>query len=239
MIEDVCMGRTIGATDDRCAGAHFLNAGAATEQTVSVHAVKVAGVAFIAGAVPFSNLAARKRAGVDLRDVGTGTVSGTSLYAVAGFGPLAAAGVCDVAKGAVGPLLAGRDRPVLAAVAGGLAVAGHNWSPFLRGAGGRGLSPAIGALLPRAWPGAVVVLGGMTLGRFARQTGLGSFVAQCALVPLLAKWRGRDAALAGACVVLPMFAKRLAGNAPPERRDVATYARRLVLDNDATTDVVA
>jgi glycerol-3-phosphate acyltransferase PlsY len=198
----------------------------------------VAGTAFVAGAVPFSNLAARRRAGVDLRDVGTGTVSGTSLYEVAGFGPLAVAGVCDVAKGAVGPLLAGRDRPVLAAVAGGLAVAGHNWSPFLSGAGGRGLSPAIGALLPRAWPGAVVVLGGMALGRMARKTGLGSFVAQCAVVPVLARTFGRDAALAGACVVAPMWAKRLAGNAPPLRRDLTTYLRRLVFDHD-TADAFA
>ena len=240
------MGRTIGALHGECRATHFRNADAATKQTVEVHPVKVAGAAFLAGAIPFSNLAARRRAGVDLRDVGPGTVSGTSLYAVAGFGPLAVAGVCDVAKGAVGPLLAGRDRPVLAAVAGGLAVAGHNWSPFLRGAGGRGLSPTIGALLPRAWPGAVVVLGGMTLGRFARHTGLGSFVAQCALVPFLARVRGRDAALAGAFVVLPMFAKRLAGNTPPATRDVATYVRRLVFDNDTdddnddeTTDVVA
>ena len=69
---------------------------------------------------------ARRVGRVDLRDVGTGTVSGTALYHVAGFGPLALAGVCDVAKGAVGPLLAGSDRPELAAVAGGVAVAGHN-----------------------------------------------------------------------------------------------------------------
>src|SRR5262245_25522168 len=212
---------------------HFPSPFAPSGKTGRVNGVVVAGVAFAAGAVPFSNLAAKRRAGVDLRDVGTGTVSGTSLYDVAGFGPLAAAGVCDVAKGAVGPLLAGRNRPVLAAVAGGLAVAGHNWSPFLRGGGGRGLSPTIGALLPRAWPGGVVVLGRMAWGRFGRETRLGSFVAQWALVPVLGKLRGRDAALAGACVVLPMFVKRLTGNGPPEPRDVATYARRLVFDNDA------
>ena len=29
----------------------------------------------------------------------------------------------------------------------GLAVAGHNWSVFLRGAGGRGIAPALGATL--------------------------------------------------------------------------------------------
>jgi glycerol-3-phosphate acyltransferase PlsY len=204
-------------------------------KTGTVHGVTVAGVAFAAGAVPFSNLAARRRAGVDLRDVGGGTVSGTSLYAVAGFGPLAVAGVCDVAKGALGPLLAGRDRPVLGAVAGGLAVAGHNWSPFLSGAGGRGLSPAIGALLPRAWPGAALVLGGMAIGRMARNTGLGSFVAQCALVPVLARTVGRDGAIAGACVLVPMFAKRVAGNGPPVRHDVRTYLHRLVFDNDAVS----
>ena len=66
---------------------------------------------YLAGAVPFSNLTARRTRGVDLRDVGNGTVSGTALYQVAGFGPLALGGVLDVAKGAVGPLLAGRDRP--------------------------------------------------------------------------------------------------------------------------------
>src|SRR5690242_15366317 len=136
---------------------------------------------FAAGSVPFANIASRARAGVDLRDVDNGTVSGTNLFRVAGFGPLAAAGVCDVAKGAVGPLLAGPDRPVLAAAAAGAAVAGHNWSPFLSGAGGRGISPAIGALAVTAWPGSAVLLGGLAAGRVVRQTALASFVADVAL----------------------------------------------------------
>jgi glycerol-3-phosphate acyltransferase PlsY len=195
--------------------------------------------AFVAGAVPCSNIAARRRAGVDLRTVGTGTVSGTSLYGVAGFGPLAVAGVCDVAKGAVGPLLAGRRRPVLAALAGGLAVAGHNWSPFLRGAGGRGISPAIGALLPTGWPGSVTLLGGLAAGRVARHTGLGSFLAQAALVPLLGATHGRRGALAGACVVAPMWAKRLAGNAPPDEPSLRVYARRLLFDADTSREPAA
>src|SRR5713226_6576931 len=131
-------------------------------------------VAFAAGAIPFSYVAARRARGVDLRRVGTGTVSGTSLYRVAGFGPLAVAGVLDVAKGAAGPALAtAAGHPALAALAGGAAVAGHNWSPFLRGAGGRGLSPALGALLVVAWPGTVLLLAGMALGRIVRETGIG------------------------------------------------------------------
>jgi glycerol-3-phosphate acyltransferase PlsY len=187
---------------------------------------------FAAGSIPFSNIAARRRAGVDLRDVDTGTVSGTNLFRVAGFGPLAVAGICDVAKGAVGPLLAGPDRPVLAAVSAGAAVAGHNWSPFLSGAGGRGISPAIGALAVTAWPGSVLLLGGLVAGRAIGQTGLGSFVADVALVPLLGSTRGRRAALVGACVVAPMFAKRALGNRPPDRSGWRVRARRVVFDRD-------
>src|SRR5437660_880085 len=85
------------------------------------------------------------------------------LTVAAGFRVLAVAGVLDVAKGAVGPLLAGRDRPALAAAAAAAGVAGHNWSPFLRGAGGRGISPAIGALLAGAPVGAAVLLGGLAV----------------------------------------------------------------------------
>src|SRR5437868_14081120 len=94
--------------------------------------VFVIGAAYVAGAVPFSNLMARRRRGVDLRTVGSGTVSGTSLYSVAGFGALATAGICDVAQGSVGPLLAGRERPALQALACGVAGAGPQWSAFLR-----------------------------------------------------------------------------------------------------------
>jgi len=187
---------------------------------------------FAAGSVPFSNIAARKRAGVDLRDVDGGTVSGTNLFRVAGFGPLAIAGICDVAKGAVGPLLAGPDRPVLAAASAGAAVAGHNWSPFLSGAGGRGISPAIGALAVTAWPGSALLLGGLAAGRIVRQTALASFVADVALVPLLGAMRGRRAALVGACVVTPMIAKRVLGNRPPAQSGWRVRARRVMFDRD-------
>jgi glycerol-3-phosphate acyltransferase PlsY len=181
---------------------------------------------------------ARKARGVDLRTVGSGTVSGTSLYEVAGFVPLALAGICDVAKGAVGPALAGRDRPELAAAAAAAGIAGHNWSPFMQGAGGRGISPALGALLVRDWPGTAVLLGGMTGGRLARQTGLGSFVAVLVLVPVLARTRGRAGALIGAAVLAPMVAKRLVGNRRPERRGLSTYAARLVFDRDTWSAAV-
>jgi glycerol-3-phosphate acyltransferase PlsY len=193
----------------------------------------VLAIAFLCGSIPFSNIASRLIRGVDLRDVGTGTVSGTALHEVAGFGPLAVAGVLEVAKGSVGPLLAGRDRPELAATAAGAAVAGHDWSPFLRGAGGRGISPATGALLVSAPSGAAVLLGGLAAGRLARQTALVSLAADLALVPIAGKAHGRRGALAAGAVASVIVAKRLAGNAPPPPEARWTTLRnRLLFDRD-------
>jgi len=187
---------------------------------------------FSAGAVPLSNFVARRRAGVDLRTVGSGTVSGSGLYAVAGTGPLIAVGLLELAKGAVGPLLAGRQHPGAAALAGGAAVIGHNWSPFLGGAGGRGISPAIGALLVTAPAGSGLLLAGLSLGKLAGETAIGSFVADLMLVPIVARVHGRAGCMAASAVLGPMVAKRLMGNAPPLRPGASVYLNRLLLDRD-------
>jgi len=200
----------------------------------------VLSVSFLLGAIPFSGVAARLVAGVDLRRTGTGTVSGTGLYEVAGFGPLALAGSLDVAKGAVGPLLAGRNRRVLGAMAAGAAVTGHNWSPVLRGAGGRGISPALGAGLVLA-PEAVVVLGvGLGGGRLLRQSGLGTFIAAVALFPVLARRRGVPGVALAFAIALPMLVKRVTGNdGAATGSSTRTYVWRLLFDHDPPDDVAA
>lgn len=189
--------------------------------------------AFALGAIPFSNLMSQSVTGRDLRTVGAGTVSGTALYRVAGFTPLAVGGIMDVAKAAPGVLAAG-SAPVVGALAAGAAVAGHNWSPFLRGAGGRGVSPAMGALAVVFWPGTALLLAGLGFGRLVRQTALVSFLSMLAL-PLLALSLGDgDAALAGTLVVAPILMKRLAANnsMPPAGRRARVLLRRLLCDND-------
>jgi glycerol-3-phosphate acyltransferase PlsY len=212
-----------------------LGAGSAGEDARLRELLRTAGVlglSYLTGAIPFSNLAARRAAGVDLRTVGTGTVSGTALHRVAGFRPLALAGLLEVGQGALGPVAAGR-RKWLAAVAAGAAVAGHNWSPFLRGAGGRGISPAMGALLVTAPMGTVVLAAGLAGGRMAGETAIGSLCADVALVPLVRRVHGRRGALAAAAVLVPMIVKRLVGNAPHAgRRRGRGYLIRLVVDRD-------
>jgi glycerol-3-phosphate acyltransferase PlsY len=196
----------------------------------------VLALAFFAGAIPFSNLVAKRAKGVDLRDTPYGTVSGTSIYRVAGFWPLAVSGILDMAKGALGPLVAG-DRWLLASLAGGVAVAGHNWSPFLGGKGGRGVAPALGALAVTAWPGMIVLLGSLVLGKAVRETGLGGFFGEVLLAPVLAVTNGACGAAAGGAVALPMLTKRVVGNAPPPTPGVEPYVRRLLFDRDPDTPI--
>jgi glycerol-3-phosphate acyltransferase PlsY len=185
----------------------------------------------LVGAVPFTNLAARWTRGVDLRDVGGGTVSGTGLYQVAGFAPLAAAGVLDVAKGTVGPLLVGRSQAG-AGLAGIVAVAGHNWSPLLQGAGGRGLAPAIGVFAVVAPAGSALLLIGLAGGRLAGQTALGSLAAMLAAVPVIRWVHGPAAARTAEGIVAVLLAKRLMGNRRAEQPSAPVYLWRLLFDRD-------
>jgi glycerol-3-phosphate acyltransferase PlsY len=180
-------------------------------------------------------LAARWFAGVDLRSVGTGTVSGSGLYDVAGKGPLVLVGLAELGKGALGPLVAGRDHPWAASLAGGAAVAGHNWSPLLGGAGGRGISPAMGALLVNAPAGTLLLLAGLAAGRWAGETALGCLLADVALVPVAVRAHGRRGGLAAGAVLLPMLAKRLWGNGTPTAGRPEVYLWRLLFDRDSQT----
>lgn len=192
-----------------------------------------------AGSLPFSNWAAGAKAGVDLRRVGTGTVSGTGLGLVAGPGAVVVVGLFEVAKGAVGPALAGGGHPLAQALAGAAGVVGHDWSIWLKGAGGRGISPALGALAVTAPVGSLALLGGLALGRLSGQTALGCLGAYGLLVPLCWRYHGRPGALAAAAVVAPMLTKRLMGNQPPSERKASVYLYRLLYDRDGRGPVRA
>jgi glycerol-3-phosphate acyltransferase PlsY len=152
--------------------------------------------------------------GADLRTTGTGTATPTNLHRVAGLRLALLAGVLEMGKGVIGPLLIGRQHLVLAAVAGALAVVGHNWSPFLRGAGGRGISTVTGALWVVAWPGAVFMTLALLLGVYsARSHDVADRahavlpamrVAVFALIPFLWLISGLQGLIVGAILVAPV-----------------------------------
>lgn len=189
----------------------------------------VLGTAYAVGAVPVSQLFARALLGADLREHGTGTVSAGGLQPLAGARAVVLAGAMDVAKGMAGPVLAGH-RPRLAAAAGTATVVGHNWSPLLRFAGGRGMSPMLGALAVTAPEGAVLLISALATGRALGESAIGALAGYAALPPLLRHTRGSDGTLLALGLVAPAVIKRLAGNGPAPA--AGAYVWRLLLDRD-------
>lgn len=188
--------------------------------------------AYLVGSLPISFLVARFASGTDLRTFGNRTISGTNVGLSSGFPAMAVAGLLDIGKGALA-VLPVASRPGWAAAAAGCAVIGHNWSVFLVGAGGRGISPGIGASAVLAWPGAVVLVLGLVVGKLTRHTSLGSFVAQAFLPAVLWWTHGSDGAWLAVALLVPMWVKRMVGNEPPAagyRPVVVLY--RLARDHD-------
>jgi acyl phosphate:glycerol-3-phosphate acyltransferase len=109
----------------------------------------------------------------------------------------------------------------------------HNWSPWLRGAGGRGLSPSLGATLVAAPEATALIVASMVLGRLTRQSGTVTLAGALGVLPLLGwrrRWPGVGLALA---LAVPMIAKRLAGNGPlPGHQRGAALRTRLLYDRD-------
>lgn len=112
-------------------------------------------LAYLLGAIPFGLLIARAK-GVDIRAVGSGNIGATNVFRALGKGWGILAFTCDALKGfipaSVFPLLAKTlwtfdGATVLPLVCACLAIAGHNWSVYLRFKGGKGVATSVGALI--------------------------------------------------------------------------------------------
>ncbi len=105
--------------------------------------------AYLLGSVPAAYIAARLSRGVDIRNYGSGNVGGSNLWRVASKRAAIPAFVFDVAKGALPVFLAKLTSLSLVqqVVIGLAAIAGHNWSVYLRFSGGRGIATTLGVTL--------------------------------------------------------------------------------------------
>jgi len=145
----------------------------------------VAVVGYFLGSIPFGLLVVKKLAGVDVRNLGSGKLGTTNVLRIAGRKAAAIVFCLDLLKGALAVIIAGlifgRDYLVVGNFAWGMlvaqiiaalsAMAGHNWSVFLKfRGGGRGVAPFFGALAvlfpPAALIGGEVFIIGAGLTRF-------------------------------------------------------------------------
>lgn len=155
--------------------------------------------AYAAGSIPFAVLMSR-RAGVDVRQSGSGNPGATNVFRTAGPGLGIAVAVLDIAKGAVGVLAAEwlHAPDGVAAAAGVAAVIGHVFPVWLRFHGGKGVATACGAFLVLA-PVAAALAASVFLVVvwITRYVSLGSIVAAAAL-PIFAYADGSPVATIGA-----------------------------------------
>jgi glycerol-3-phosphate acyltransferase PlsY len=200
-------------------------------------AVLVVLVSYLIGALPVAYVAGRLMRGIDLRRQGSGNVGASNVWQSVSRAAVVPVGLIEIVQGLAGILIAkavGLDLSVQVA-AGLAALAGHNWSPFLAFAGGRGIAHALGFMLVLSWPAlglfAGVALAGVALRAIPQLVGLG-----IVLAPLAALAAGQSYEIVAGTVALAalVFAKRLLANeAPPPGEDLRDVLLcRLLYDRD-------
>ena len=164
-------------------------------------AILVVPLGYLLGSFPSGYLAGRWCAGVDIRQLGSGSTGATNVLRQVGKGPALVVFVVDVFKGSAAVILA---RALLGAgaygwlVAAGLAaLAGHIWPIWLGGKGGKAVATGFGMLL-----GLVPAVGLACLGVFLTSLALSrivsiSSVLAAAALPLLMAGAGAPGAYLG------------------------------------------
>ena len=204
--------------------------------------------AYLLGGIPTAYLVARFVAGIDIRSYGSGNVGASNALAHLGAKAGVAIGLFDLIGKGILPVFLSRalDAGLGVQVAVGLAaVAGHNWSPFIRFTGGRGVGTAGGVMLGFAlWYEALIatiLIAG--IGRFVlKDTSLLTLVALIAL-PITAiavsvmGLAGRPTEVVLMCMLIGVLlaAKRLTANwerLSVEQSVLQTLICRILWDRD-------
>lgn len=169
--------------------------------------IVIAAFAYLCGSLPTGVIIGKLVTGRDVRTVGSGNIGAANISRLAGFRVAIVVLLLDIVKGVI-PVFLGRwvglGWPVLA-VAAVLAVAGHDFSVFLKFGGGKGVATTMGVMTVLA-PAATLICAGiwLLLVGLTRYPSLGSLVSLCVL-PILAWLLGSPTAVVLAAVLLALL----------------------------------
>ncbi|SMC57137.1 glycerol-3-phosphate 1-O-acyltransferase PlsY [Sporomusa malonica] len=141
---------------------------------------------YLIGSIPNGLIIGQYFYKVDLRQFGSKNIGATNAYRTLGPRPAFWVFLTDALKGVAGVLLGQYIAgTALAELAGGIgAIAGHNWSAFLKFKGGRGVATGLGVIAMIAPKVTLIVFGVWAIiVYFTRYVSLASIVA-AALVPI-------------------------------------------------------
>tara|TARA_B100000315_G_scaffold19969_1_gene17576 strand:+ start:989 stop:1663 length:675 start_codon:yes stop_codon:yes gene_type:complete len=191
---------------------------------------------YLVGSIPTAYLMGRLVKGVDIRGYGSGNVGGANVFYHVGKGWVAPLAVVEVIlKGAspvwIGQYLLGWERSSALLVAAPLlAIAGNNWSVFLKFQGGRGIAVTTGTLLALS-PLVMVAAIAVAISGWAVTRSSGVWVLiSLALLPFWAILVGAPGMISWYCAGLLLLVafKRLLSNWAPLPEDLP---KRKVLFN--------
>ncbi len=123
---------------------------------------------YLIGSIPFGYAAGRILKGIDVRDFGSGNVGATNVLRTLGTGPGIVVLLLDAGKGVVAvlgiaslvtSLSPEANTALVKALCGAAAIAGHDWTLFLRFKGGKGVATGLGVFFSVAWLYALGSLG--------------------------------------------------------------------------------
>ena len=106
-------------------------------------------VSYFLGAIPFSYIAGKLIRGIDLRDHGSGNLGAANTFRVLGKGAAIPVLLADIGKGYLAVKLVsayGLEGYIYVLVAALVVIMGHNYSVFVRFAGGKGVGTTAGTL---------------------------------------------------------------------------------------------
>ncbi|HEY3916828.1 MAG TPA: glycerol-3-phosphate 1-O-acyltransferase PlsY [Stellaceae bacterium] len=120
--------------------------------------IACAALAYLCGSIPFGLIFARAAGHGDIRAIGSGNIGATNVLRTGSKALALVTLACDIAKGFVPVLIAGRFGADTATAAALAAPLGHIFPVWLGFKGGKGVATAGGALLAYAWPVAVAAI---------------------------------------------------------------------------------
>ncbi len=145
-------------------------------------------LAYLLGSLPFGVWVGYLFVRRDIRSGGSGHSGATNTLRQAGWSAGVLVSVLDIGKGLTAAWLAARwgSSPLVVALAGAAAVAGHCWPAFASFRGGMGLGAGGGAMLAVYPLGFVLGLGLATLGTLSlRHSARGNFAAGLLFGPVI------------------------------------------------------
>jgi glycerol-3-phosphate acyltransferase PlsY len=104
---------------------------------------------YLLGSIPFGFIFTKIFAKKNILEIGWRKTSGSNVFKHVGFLPGFLTGICDVLKGTLAVYFAKKFgfSSEIQSLCALFAVLGHNWSIFLKFAGGRGIGTFMGSLL--------------------------------------------------------------------------------------------